>query len=74
MNNKELFDILQNVFLVDGVMHKRYIHTIGVMEMALTLNKVHNLGIDDDKIMIACGMHDMSKLMPKENMLEILKE
>lgn len=74
MNNKELFDILQKIFLVDGVMHKRYVHTVGVIEMALTLNKVHNLGIDENKIMIACGLHDMSKLMPKENMLEILND
>lgn len=74
MDNLELFKIIENAFFVNGVMHKRYVHTIGVIEMALTLNRKHNLNLDEKDIMIAAGMHDITKLMPKDEMEIILKE
>lgn len=51
---------------------KRYIHSLGVMEMAGELAKIHNEDIETAKI--AGLLHDIAKEMPKEEMLKYVKE
>ena len=42
--------------------------------MALTLNRKLNLKIDDNKVFVSAALHDIAKLLPKEEMEEILKK
>lgn len=51
---------------------KRYIHSLGVMEMAGELAKIHNEDIETAKI--AGLLHDIAKEMSKEEMLKYVKE
>lgn len=51
---------------------RRYIHSLGVMEMAGKLAKIHNEDIETTKI--AGLLHDIAKEMPKEEMLKYVKE
>lgn len=51
---------------------RRYIHSLGVMEMAGKLAKIHNEDIETAKI--AGLLHDIAKEMPKEEMLKYVKE
>lgn len=74
INYKDLFDVILKEFTINGEVHKRYFHTIGVVEMALTLNKKLKLNIDSDKVFASAILHDVAKLMPKEEMLDILKD
>lgn len=51
---------------------KRYIHSIGVMEMSEELAKIYNVDVETAKI--AGLLHDIAKEMPKEEMLKYVKE
>lgn len=73
MSNKELIDKVLKEFTNEDVVHKRYFHTIGVIEMALTLNNKLKLKLDKNKVFISAALHDIAKLMPKEEMEKILK-
>ena len=48
MNKKNLLEKVLEEFTVNGEIHKRYVHTLGVIEMALTLNKKLNLNLDEN--------------------------
>lgn len=76
--NKELEEniVLKNVKLeYTGLdeLDKRYLHTLGVVEKALELNKIHHLNIDEQKVIEASGYHDIAKFLPKAKMLDIIK-
>lgn len=47
--------------LKDILKEKRYIHTLGVVEEGLKLNKHFGLGFDDDKVKAMCLLHDACK-------------
>ncbi|WP_332647334.1 bis(5'-nucleosyl)-tetraphosphatase (symmetrical) YqeK [Lysinibacillus sp. 54212] len=51
---------------------KRYIHTLGVMEMAIHLANLY--GEDAKKAEIAAILHDMSKFEDEEAMRQIVRE
>ena len=51
---------------------KRYIHSIGVMEMASELAKIYN--VDIEMAQIAGLLHDNAKEMTDEEMLQYVKE
>ena len=51
---------------------KRYIHSIGVMEMSEELAKIYNIDVETAKI--AGLLHDIAKEIPKEEMLKYVKE
>ena len=51
---------------------KRYIHSIGVMEMAMELAKIYN--VDVESAQIAGLLHDNAKEMTDEEMLQYVKE
>ena len=69
---KNLLEKIKKEFTIDGIVHQRYYHTIGVIEMALTLNNVHNLNISQEKLILASAFHDIAKLLDKETMWDIL--
>jgi predicted HD superfamily hydrolase involved in NAD metabolism len=49
---------------------QRYIHTVGVMETAITLAKLY--GVDQKKAELAAIFHDYAKFRSKEEMREII--
>ena len=51
---------------------QRYSHSIGVMEMAVELAKLHNVDIESARI--AGLLHDNAKEMSKEEMLEYVEK
>lgn len=51
---------------------KRYIHTIGVTDTAITLAKQY--GADEKKAEIAGIFHDYAKYRPKQEMIDIINE
>ena len=58
--------------LKQNLSEKRYIHSIGVMEMSEELAKIYNVDVETAKI--AGLLHDIAKEMPKEEMLKYVKE
>ena len=72
MTMKKILNQIKMEFTVAGIVHPRYYHTIGVIEMALTLNNVHQLHMEKEKIILAAGFHDIAKLLDKSQMLDIL--
>lgn len=71
---KEILEKVQKEFTINQKLHPRYYHTIGVIEMALTLNYHHQLNLDPAKVFIASAFHDIAKLLDKESMLTILQQ
>ncbi len=75
VNNIE--NVIQKVkdeFTINGVVNRRYQHTLGVIEKALQLNEIHHLQIDRKKIILACAFHDIAKFLPKEDMRKKIQE
>lgn len=56
------------------MMHPRYLHSRGVMKMALKLNEQYNLKVEEDKIILASLLHDVTKNYSNEENLEILNK
>ena len=71
---KDVLEKIKTEFTIDGIVHQRYYHTIGVIEMALTLNNVHKLNISQKKIILASAFHDIAKLLDKKTMWDILSK
>lgn len=69
-----LLEILKEEFTINDVVNKRYYHTVGVIDMALKLNEVHNLGLDKTKLELSAGFHDIAKLLDENIQLDILKK
>lgn len=74
MNKNELIEKVLKEFTINGEIHKRYVHTLGVIEMSLTLNRKLNLKLDENKVFVSAALHDIAKLLPREEMEEILKK
>ena len=58
--------------LKENLSEKRYIHSIGVMNMAVELAKTYNADVETAKI--AGLLHDIAKEMPSEKKLQYVKE
>lgn len=58
--------------LKQSLSEKRYIHSIGVMEMSEELAKIYNVDVETAKI--AGLLHDIAKEMPKEEVLKYVEE
>lgn len=50
---------------------ERFQHSLGVCDMALKLNKMHNLNVDENKIICASLLHDYAKFNTKEEIKEV---
>lgn len=73
MNYEEALNIIADEFKED-LSNERYLHTIGVIEMALTLNKIHQLHIKEEQVFYAACFHDLAKFLPREVMLKYLQQ
>ncbi len=67
----DLLDIIKND-LKDILSEKRYIHSIGVMEMAEKLAEIYNVDVQIAKI--AGLLHDIAKEMSPEEMLKYVED
>lgn len=74
MDIKALDNLLKKNMTIDGILNERYIHSLGVAEMAIKLNKIHNLGLDEEKLYVAGLLHDCAKLLPKDELEKIMKD
>lgn len=54
--------------------HPRYEHSLGLKEMALSLNQTHHLEIPEDQIWLAAMLHDIAKPISKEKSFQMMKE
>lgn len=65
--------------LIEGIemslmYHPRYKHSKRLEQMALHLNKIHHLGIEEDAIKLSALLHDVSKNLSDEENLKIMKD
>ena len=67
----ELIDTIKKD-LKETLSERRYIHSIGVMEMCAKLAQIY--GVDVQKAQIAGILHDIAKEMPKEEMFKYVEE
>ena len=51
---------------------KRYIHSIGVMEMAEELAKIY--GVDENEARVAGLLHDIAKEIPEDEKLKYIEK
>ncbi len=65
MNREKALSIVK-----EQLTEHRYIHTIGVMETAIKLAKIH--GSDEKKSELAAIFHDYAKFRPKDEMEQII--
>ena len=72
MNIEKLKAKLKENMTIDGVVNKRYYHSVGVAEAAASLVIKHNLSIDLDKAYVAGLLHDATKLLPLNLQKEML--
>lgn len=63
---------LKNSMTIDGVIQKRYYHSLEVAKKALELNERLNLGLDKDKVYLAGLLHDAAKLKSDEYLWSII--
>ena len=54
--------------------HPRFIHSLGVANMAIKLSRLHNLKISNTKIVTAALLHDITKEMNIDEQIELLKK
>lgn len=70
MSNMRIENLKED--LKQTLSEKRYIHSIGVMEMAMELAKIYN--VDVESAQIAGLLHDNAKEMTDEEMLQYVKK
>ena len=54
--------------------HPRFQHSLGVANMAIKLNMLHDLKVSNVKIVTAALLHDITKEMDIEEQIELLKK
>ena len=54
------------------LLHPRFKHSLGVMKMALKLNEIHQLNVDEEKIKFASLLHDVTKTMDIDEQIELI--
>ncbi|MCM1514522.1 MAG: bis(5'-nucleosyl)-tetraphosphatase (symmetrical) YqeK [Anaeroplasma bactoclasticum] len=65
--------VVQDVFTKEGKAYPRFYHTLGVLEKALELNRIHHLGLSKEQIEDASLFHDIAKLQSQNQMMDIIK-
>lgn len=58
-------------FMIENLKPKRYVHSLGVEEMAVKLAKLH--GADEEKAAFAGRYHDIAKCMTEEELNRIIR-
>lgn len=74
INIEKINDLLKQNMTLDGIVNKRYYHSVGVAEMMVKLNKHYNLGFDDSYVYLAGLLHDCAKLISKDKLKNIIIE
>ena len=69
----DLYDKVKDHFLLYNK-EERFNHSLRVIEMALKLNQVHNLNINEEVIKIAGLVHDYAKVYSEEVLLKYIKK
>lgn len=69
----EKLQMIQDAFTIEGILHPRFYHTLGVLEKALELNKIHCLQLEKKLIEDAALFHDIAKLQDQNQMKQILE-
>lgn len=65
---------LKNSMTIDGVVQKRYFHSLEVAKKALELNERLNLGLDASKVYLAGLLHDAAKLKSDDYLWSIIEK
>lgn len=65
---------LKNAMTINGVVQKRYYHSLEVAKKALELNERLCLGLDTEKVYLAGLLHDAAKLKSDEFLWEIIEK
>ncbi len=65
---------LKSSMTIDGVVQKRYYHSLEVAKKALEINERLNLGLDNEKVYLTGLLHDAAKLKDEKLLLEIIQE
>ena len=69
----DLYDKVKDHFLLYNK-EERFNHSLRVIEMALKLNQIHNLNINEEVIKIAGLVHDYAKVYSEEVLLKYIKK
>lgn len=64
---------LKNSMTIDGVIQKRYYHSLEVAKKALEINERLKLGLNLDKVYLAGLLHDAAKLKSDEYLWNIIE-
>ena len=65
---------LKESMTINGVVQKRYYHSLEVAKKALELNERLNLGLNPDKVYLAGLLHDAAKLKSDEYLWSIIEK
>ena len=66
---RKLIDMVEQSLMY----HPRFRHSVGVMKMALKLNEIHCLNVEEDAIKLSALLHDVTKNNTDDENLDILK-
>ena len=69
---EEIKEKLKDSMTINGVIQKRYYHSLEVAKKALELNELLNLGLDCDKVYLAGLLHDAAKLKSDDYLWSII--
>ena len=69
----DLYDKVKEHFLLYNK-EERFNHSLRVIEMALKLNELHNLNIDEETIKVSGLVHDYAKVYSEEVLLKYIKQ
>lgn len=70
----KILEQLKLSMTIDGVVHKRFYHSLEVAKKALELNDRLNLGLDNDKVYLTGLLHDAAKLKDDQYLWQIIVE
>ena len=73
LNYDELYKKVKEHFIIYNK-EKRFLHSLRVVEMALTLNDVHHLNINPELIKVAGLVHDYAKVYKEEDLKKLVLE
>jgi predicted HD superfamily hydrolase involved in NAD metabolism len=73
LNYQEILKFLQDKVQGDQEKEYRLEHSVQVMKMALYLNELHDLNLNEDKIRIAALLHDYGKLVTEEEVASLIE-
>lgn len=74
INIDKINDILKLEMTIDGVLNKRYYHSVGVAKATCEIIKRHKLNVDLEKAYVAGLLHDATKLLSKDVQKKMLYE